>query len=63
MCNVFGEDELGGSQRSIARMEESKKRAHLVELVAEVWVDVVVLEVGEHDDLRAERVKIGIGRD
>ena len=52
MCNVFGEDELGGSQRSSAREEESKRGAHLVELIAEVYgVDVVALEIREHNDL------------
>ena len=51
----------GRSQRSSARVEDSKRRAHLVELVAEVYgVDVVALEVGEHDDLRAEGDKIGM---
>ena len=50
MCNVFGEDELGGSQRSSARVEDL--RTHLVELIAEVYgVDAVTLEVGEHDYL------------
>ena len=56
MCDVFGEDELRGSQRSGAREEESKRGAHLVELIAEVYgVDVVALEVGEHDDLRGDK--------
>ena len=36
-------------------------KTHLVELIAEVYgVDVVALEVGEHDDLRAEWDKIGV---
>ena len=38
--------------------------AYLVELIAEVYgVDVVALEVGEHDDLRAEEDKFGMRRD
>ena len=38
-----------------------KSEAYLVELIAEVYgVDVVALEVGEHDDLRAEWDKIGV---
>ena len=41
--------------------KERLEEAYLVELIAEVYrVDVVTLEVGEHDDLRAEWDKIGV---
>ena len=36
----------------------------MVELVTEIYgVDIVALEVGEHDDLRAEGDKFGMRRD
>lgn len=59
MGDVFREYELGGWVGELGMKEERGKRkegrAYLVEFVTEVYrVDVVTLEVGEHDDLRVE---------
>lgn len=50
--DVLGKDELAADALSAVSELENEDRAHLVELITEVYgVDVIALEVGEHDDL------------
>lgn len=50
--DVLGKDELAADPLLAAFEREHEDRAHLVELITEVYgVDVITLEVGEHDDL------------
>lgn len=50
--DVLGKDELAADALLAVSELENEDRAHLVELITEVYrVDVIALEVGEHDDL------------
>jgi hypothetical protein len=60
MGSVFGDDKLKPRHAMVHHPrqegEQKKKETNLIQLITQVyWVDIIALQVGEHDDLSEEQ--------